>query len=205
MRLRGPRCGFALTDWPEEDRSRWNAAFKAGDPFDDCGSAAHIADRTRQALRYHYEWFLGFLEAQYPDVVGSPGCGAARSEDHRPICRSMSQILQRNIQLLIISKSFVLRSVIHVPDQRLVMAFGDRQTHRSSGTPRPERHHLVTSERLYALGIDLMDRAVAGAATLDKPSKAQAFQYRDGLIIALLALIPLRRRTLAALRIGNSW
>ena len=30
-----------------------------------------------------------------------------------------------------------------------------------------------------------------------------AFQYRDGLIIALLALIPLRRRTLAALRIGR--
>ena len=37
--------------------------------------------------------------------------------------------------------------------------------------PKPERHHLVTSERLYALGMELMD--------------------------------PLRRRTLAALRIGK--
>jgi integrase/recombinase XerD len=68
---------------------------------------------------------------------------------------------------------------------------------------RPERHHLVTSERLYALGVELMDRAMAGAATRKKPSKAQAFQYRDGLIIAFLALIPLRRRTLSALRIGK--
>ena len=34
-------------------------------------------------------------------------------------------------------------------------------------------------------------------------SKADAFDYRDGLLIALLALIPLRRRTLAALRIGQ--
>ena len=61
----------------------------------------------------------------------------------------------------------------------------------------------MTSDRLYALGIELMDRARARAAGPDKPSKAQAFEYRDGLIIAFLALIPLRRRTLAALRIGK--
>ena len=34
-------------------------------------------------------------------------------------------------------------------------------------------------------------------------SKAVAFEYRDGLMIALLAAIPLRRRTFAALRIGK--
>jgi site-specific recombinase XerD len=73
----------------------------------------------------------------------------------------------------------------------------------AQATPRPARHHLVTSDRLYTLGINLMDEASASAANSDKHSKAQAFQYRDGLIIALLALIPLRRRTLAALRIGK--
>ena len=62
----------------------------------------------------------------------------------------------------------------------------------------------MTSERLYALGIELMDRAVASAANAgDEVSKADAFDYRDGLLIALLALIPLRRRTVAALRIGQ--
>jgi integrase len=67
---------------------------------------------------------------------------------------------------------------------------------------RPERLHLVTSERLYALGIELMDWAQAGAR-LAAPANAEALMYRDGLIIAFLALIPLRRRTLAALRIGT--
>jgi hypothetical protein len=36
-----------------------------------------------------------------------------------------------------------------------------------------------------------------------RASQQTAFNYRDGLLIALLALIPLRRRTLAALRIGQ--
>jgi hypothetical protein len=40
--------------WPEEDRVGWNAAFKAGDPFDDCGPGAHLADVTRQVFRSQY-------------------------------------------------------------------------------------------------------------------------------------------------------
>ena len=83
------------------------------------------------------------------------------------------------------------------------MAVGYRQTHRASSATKTRRHHLVTSDRLYALGIELMDRAMADAFGFVEPSKAQAFAYRDGLIIALLALIPLRRRTVAALRIGK--
>ena len=78
-------------------------------------------------------------------------------------------------------------------------------TRRIAGaSPRkPKKHHLVTSECLYALGVQLMDRASADAEAAKRISKAQALQYRDGLIIALTALIPLRRRTLVALRIGK--
>src|SRR5262249_57723511 len=56
----------------------------------------------------------------------------------------------------------------------------------------PRRHpkyHLVTSDRLYALGLELMDGAVADADAATCISKVHAFQYRDGLIIAGLALI----------------
>jgi integrase/recombinase XerD len=61
----------------------------------------------------------------------------------------------------------------------------------------------VTSEQLYALGIELMERAVTNSKEATHITKAHAFDYRDGLIIALLALIPLRRRTLAALSVGT--
>jgi hypothetical protein len=52
---------------------------------------------------------------------------------------------------------------------------------------KPGRAHLVTSNQLYALGMKLME----DADQKDVIGKLDAFQYRDGLIIALLALIPL--------------
>src|SRR5262245_28590519 len=61
-----------LTEWPEEDRNRWIAAFKAGDPFDDQGPGAHLADRTRRDLLYRYGCFLGFLKREYPDLLDFP-------------------------------------------------------------------------------------------------------------------------------------
>jgi len=59
----------------------------------------------------------------------------------------------------------------------------------------------VTIATLYDLGIRLMDEAVV----CGRPPTSWRMQtgFRDGLAIALLALIPLRRRTLSALRIGK--
>jgi integrase/recombinase XerD len=68
---------------------------------------------------------------------------------------------------------------------------------------RLPKYHLVTSDRLYALGLELMDGAVTDADGAKQISKAHAFQYRDGLIIALVALNPVRSRTLVAMRIGT--
>jgi integrase/recombinase XerD len=62
---------------------------------------------------------------------------------------------------------------------------------------------LVTSERLYALGIELMDNAIKAADAVGRVGTRHAVQYRDGLIISILAVIPLRRGTLAALRTGR--
>jgi hypothetical protein len=56
--------------WPEEDRTRWEAAFKAGtDLFDHRGPAAHLAERTRLQLRYAYGKFLAFLSARHNGLL----------------------------------------------------------------------------------------------------------------------------------------
>jgi integrase/recombinase XerD len=61
---------------------------------------------------------------------------------------------------------------------------------------------LVTSERLYALGVELMSAAMTDFDQVGSTSKETAFKYRDGLLVALLAAVLLRRHTLTALRIG---
>jgi hypothetical protein len=66
-------------DWPEDDRTRWEAAFKAGaDHFDDCGPAAHLAEPTRLTLLDDYARFLAFLSAH--DVSLLARSPAARIE-----------------------------------------------------------------------------------------------------------------------------
>jgi integrase len=68
---------------------------------------------------------------------------------------------------------------------------------------KAKKYHLVTSDQLYLVGLELMEGAIAAASDIGRVTKVQALRYRDGLIITLLALVPLRRRTVAALRIGK--
>src|SRR5260221_8626211 len=64
---------------PEETRRGGDAAFKAGDPFDDCGPAAHLAASTPRALRASYCRFLGFLSAEHRGLLElAPACRVDR-------------------------------------------------------------------------------------------------------------------------------
>jgi site-specific recombinase XerD len=61
-----------------------------------------------------------------------------------------------------------------------------------------KRTGLPSSERLYALGLTLMTEAETRMS-----GTLQAVQYRDGLMISLLAARPLRRHNFAAMDIGR--
>ena len=60
---------------------------------------------------------------------------------------------------------------------------------------------VITSVQLLELGQQLMDEIQPRLSSAIR--KVDAVQYRDGLMIALLAFIPIRRKNLAALEIGH--
>jgi integrase/recombinase XerD len=187
--------------WPEDDQARWEAAFKAGtDPFDDHGPAAHLAERTRFGLKYGYGKFLAFLSARHRHMLARKPAARVNRKIIKEYVnwqpRSCGGITTTNY---LNHLQFTLRYICTNEDWSWLLKIAKRiaiQTKR-----KPEKHHLVTSETLYALGMELMDRAVASQKSVRNRSVQTAF--RDGLIIALLAIIPLRRRTLTALRIGK--
>lgn len=72
---------------------------------------------------------------------------------------------------------------------------------RDRATRKPQEH--MTSDLLFALGFQLMERAEAEASTVGTVRVGHAKLFRDGLLIALLAAIPLRLGTLAKLSIGK--
>jgi integrase len=71
---------------------------------------------------------------------------------------------------------------------------------RYKAKPRPKYHRIVSSERLVKLGLDLIRR---GETNEHLTLLARARFVRDGLMVALLALCPIRLGNLAALRLGR--
>ena len=185
--------------WPLVDQTLWEAAFlTADDPFGQCGPASHLAEATRRMWRSSYGIWLGFLSANYPERLTYSPAGRIY-----PDLAAEYVIWRRRTcgALALASDLHRLRLAITnmCPGSELSWLLLIAKRLANQKTLKPQKSRLVTSEQLYALGIELMD----GAEQSDAVRKLDAFRYRDGLIIALLALIPLRRRTAAALRIGQ--
>ena len=198
--------------WPQEMRRRWEAAFAKGDFLDDGGPGAHLQPTSRAALRSSCGRFLRYLnlesyrelDAAAPEGHINPKVLTAYVEYRRASCSD------RTVAIELHHLRLALRLIFPQVDWAWLLNATKRIARQAK--PRRAKHHLVTSERLYVLGLELMDAAVDAAEGFVTVAKTCAFDYRDGLIIALLAVIPLRRRTLTALRLkvhlvrsGNLW
>jgi integrase len=193
---------LSFADWPAADRGRWEAAFKIADRFDESSCGAHLAPATRKARRESYGRFLGFISAIHPNRLTAP----PEARIDRSIVAEYVDWRRRSGEVTSLAADLGhLRDALKLICPNIDWSWLATIIKRIAVTaPRSAgKYHLVTSDRLYLLGVELMDRAVADAEAAQGMRKAHAFQYRDGLVIALLALIPLRSRTLTALRIGQ--
>jgi integrase len=76
----------------------------------------------------------------------------------------------------------------------------ERRLRRMANAARNRRAGVVSSKRLFSLGLARMAEAEAATTVT---SVMRAVQFRDGLMIALLAARPLRRHNFAAIEIGR--
>lgn len=197
------RRRLLFEQWPTEDRMRWERAIATGDVFDGGGPAAHLSDCTRRHLIYEYECFLGLLSCRQPILLQQ----SVLQRVSRDTVAQYVDLLRRSscessVAIELGMLRYALRVLYEEHDWLWLLAIVKRIATKAKREPRARRHRLVTSEQLYVLGKELMERASLAAPSPGRPSKQQAFDYRDGFLIALLALIPLRRRTVAALEIG---
>jgi hypothetical protein len=191
-----------IDQWPPLDKTRWQAAFEVGDIFDDDSPGSHLSAATREALRVNYAQYLKFLSEKHADLLALP----PEERINRDIVAEYVNWLRRGQ-----SESTIPISLHHLrlayrlvcPDEDWLWLLTITKRLAAAAPRKARRYHLVTSDQLYMVGIELMDGAGAEADAAETVSKAQALRYRDGLIIAVLALIAPRRRTLTALRIGK--
>ncbi len=188
---------MAFKVWSAADQRAWRTAINDGDVFDGRGPAAHWSNGTRRSTIHGYGRWLGFLASNDP-----------HAHDLAPIDQITRIRIAAYIRILEMENgpAGLWNYIKHLYDAVRVMDPSqdwswlkavERQLARKV-QPARKRHRMVDSAVLYDFGHRLMDQASASPVDVDA-----ALRFRDGLMIALLAVIPLRRRNMAMIRIGR--
>lgn len=191
------RIGTPLDQWPNEDRATWERASASADVFDTVAVAARWREKSRDQARYAYGRWLAHLDQHDPSALDSPV--AARVTPDRLqsyVARLEQRVSTMSIAAELQHLALALRAM--TPGEDWAWLRQRQYAYQKRARPREKRHKIVDPRRLVELGEQLMDSADSATGKQERGRR-----YRDGLLIALLAMMPLRRRSLASLQIGR--
>ena len=185
--------------WPEADRVLWRQLFADDGPLDDRGPLAHLRKTSPESLRWNYAYWLGWLQREAPHALGEPPAARATAE-------RLDAWIKTRAALAPMSRFTMVEAVLHVlaaaaPNadwtrQRRLLAHLRRAAFDDFGARKLGR--IVSANVLVEAGLDM----IASAERASTPLQA-ARRRRDGLLIAFLALLPMRLRALCALQINQ--
>jgi hypothetical protein len=194
---------LALDAWPGTDRAALDCASVGGSPFSRTGRAARWRPASRRSRLGAYSRWLRFL-------LGL-GC---RLEDEAPPDRITPERMENYARFLIARCAPVTvasylgqlhmfaRDVWPQRDWRWLCEM-QAQQHRLADPVRFKAARIVPQRDLFRLGCDLMAEAEGLPLAGDLPAgpRHPALLFRDGLMIALLSLRPLRQRNFLGLQL----
>ncbi len=193
------RACWPIERWPVEDQQLWAKACAPQSLFeDDGGGLAHLAEISR--FKYAKGWgrWIAFLDAQAADTLQltpAKRCTKTNVQGYIDYLRgagnSDGTIVNRLGELLAVTVAFDPAF-----DPKLLNRYISAL--RSKACPVRSKAHVRPAYELVDLGFHLM----AGAT--DTGDVDHALAFRDGLIIAFLALHPVRRRNLVNFELGKN-
>jgi integrase len=187
--------------WPEADRIAWAAACRPGTRLKRGGAASHVKPVTRDDHALHYGNFLGFLDRSgWLQLDGQ----AASSVTPENVNAHVTELQQRVSSVTVHGSICRLRRVAKfiAPDRDFAWLLEIAKDLALVARPRSKFDRLVSSELLVEAGLTLMHEA---ETVPNKTKLARATQFRNGLMVALLAVCPIRRKNFAALEVGRSF
>jgi integrase len=189
-----------MSEWPAVDRQAWEEACRPGFRLRRGGAASRYAEVSREDFVRRYGAFLDFLQRD--------GC-----LDHSPA--PAAQVTPANVERYMIELNGRVRSVTVrncIYKLRMAARLLDPKADFSWLSeieqdlalimePRSKFDRVVLAERLVEAGLTLVTEA---QAFLRYPFRS-AIGIRNGLMIALLAVCPIRIKNYAALEIGTTF
>jgi len=191
------RIGLTLDQWPDADRAAWERTTAPNDVFDTAAIAARWREKTRAQARYAYARWLTYLRDREPNALESPPAERLTPDRlEQYTLRLRQRLCEMSIAAELQHLSLALRAL--APDIDWSWLRQRQYAVQKRARPREKRHKIVDPRRLVVLGNELMATAETQERRLER-----ARRFRDGLLIALLATRPLRRRSLAGIEVGR--
>jgi len=189
-----------LDQWPMADIEAFLRVYEPGDIFDETGGrGAHLAEGTRKMIQTAWRRWLGFLKEHFPDDLLKPPADRILPDRVRALIDHLSaEIRSTSVANVVDNLCYAARLIAPERDWQWLASIKARLLARARPEDRFDR--LAPPWQILDFGIELMDEA------LSLPSnghKQREIQYRDGLILTLLILLLLRRRSIAALTVSR--
>jgi integrase len=194
-----PRLHLPFADWPEIDQQMWNAAVNSNDPFDD-SPRARLAKTTLHKYWMGWRRFLGFLTITEPDVLQKKPFERLTPKRSRRFVEHLRETnTAHSVAIQIDSLYGAARTLMPAKDWIWLRNMKTRlyDVAPRGNTVRP----VITSVQLVDLGMALMEES--NISTNKTIRMADAIRFRDGLMIAFVAQIPLRHKNFAEIEVGR--
>lgn len=190
-----------LANWPASDWDMWDKLQKAAGPLDDCGALAHLRATSLKTLELRYARWLQWLITSDADAITLPPARRATLPRLSAWLQDLSHTRPMTRLMFIDGVLRVLSAADPVHDwtgQRRLKT-GLKRT-AGNGDRDRKLGRVLSSDVLLRAGISLATEHAEVART----SLRRMICLRDGTMIAMLALMPMRRRAFAGLQIGPS-
>jgi integrase/recombinase XerD len=195
-----PRQILAFANWPAADQDMWHALVEQGASIlDDSGFGARWSPHSCQMRQQSYGAWLSCIERHFPDRLSLPPHERITPETVRAWLAEMEELLAPYTRRL---RVMDLTTIVNATAPHADWTFLRRVLRRleqGAVSVRGKDIRVRPTAELVALGSRLMDAAGHAGSV-----RQAALQFRDGLIIAALALRPLRMRNFSALEMGRT-
>ncbi len=196
-----PKQSLPLAMWPELDRTMWDAVFADGDIFDGQGPGADWAASTRESTYRSYgKWLTWLLMNELLNSHDQPLDRIAPDRVRDYINDLKLEAASQTVMHHVLNLLRVAQAAAPERNWQWLRNVHNRLKARAKPA-RNKTPKLRAAQELFNLGIELMKTADEASCrySLDAP----VAQYRDGLIVALLAARPIRLKNLASIAIGQ--
>jgi integrase len=188
-----------IEEWSAVDQLAWKEAIRPAVRLQRGGAAAHLAKVSQNDIANRYGLYLDFLQRNGVFDVRS---GAAELVIPKYVQAYEVELKNRVSSVTLWNSIYKLRRAAEclAPEVEFGWLSEIEKDVALVAEPRDKTDRLVLADRLLEAGLTLIEEAESFAPMPVRRARGA----RNGLMIALLALHPLRIKNFATLRIGES-